>query len=148
MRLFPSMIVGSALLVACTLTASATPHLRRGPTALRSSRSHLSKRNAAAHPAVARAGISSERATQIQTALIKAGYLSGTPSGTWDAGSQAAMEKLQADNGWQTKLVPDSRAIIKLGLGPNATASPAQSPVADFRDSEAQSESSARPSNK
>jgi hypothetical protein len=27
------------------------------------------------------------------------------------------MEKLQADNGWQTKLVPDSRAIIKLGLG-------------------------------
>jgi hypothetical protein len=29
------------------------------------------------------------------------------------------MEKLQADNGWQTKLVPDSRAIIKLGLGPS-----------------------------
>jgi hypothetical protein len=29
------------------------------------------------------------------------------------------MEKLQADNGWQTKIVPDSRAIIKLGLGPN-----------------------------
>ena len=28
------------------------------------------------------------------------------------------MQKLQADNGWQTKLVPDSRAIIKLGLGP------------------------------
>jgi hypothetical protein len=62
-------------------------------------------------------GISPERATQIQTALIKAGYLTGTPSGTWDAQTQAAMEKLQADNGWQTKLVPDSRAIIKLGLG-------------------------------
>jgi hypothetical protein len=31
------------------------------------------------------------------------------------------MEKLQADNGWQTKIVPDSRAIIKLGLGPNNT---------------------------
>jgi hypothetical protein len=30
------------------------------------------------------------------------------------------MEKYQADNGWQTKLVPDSRAIIKLGLGPDA----------------------------
>jgi hypothetical protein len=29
------------------------------------------------------------------------------------------MQKLQADNGWQTKLVPDSRAIIKLGLGPS-----------------------------
>jgi hypothetical protein len=34
--------------------------------------------------------------------------------------TQAAMQKLQADNGWQTKLVPDSRAIIKLGLGPNS----------------------------
>jgi hypothetical protein len=28
------------------------------------------------------------------------------------------MQKVQADNGWQTKLVPDSRALIKLGLGP------------------------------
>jgi len=64
--------------------------------------------------------MSSERATEIQTALIKAGYLSGTPSGTWDANSQTAMEKLQSDNGWQTKIVPDSRAIIKLGLGPTS----------------------------
>jgi hypothetical protein len=29
------------------------------------------------------------------------------------------MQKFQSDNGWQTKLVPDSRAIIKLGLGPS-----------------------------
>ena len=64
--------------------------------------------------------MSPERATELQAALIKAGYLTGMPSGAWDAPSQNAMEKLQADNGWQTKLVPDSRAIIKLGLGPNA----------------------------
>jgi hypothetical protein len=25
---------------------------------------------------------------------------------------------IQSDNGWQTKVVPDSRALIKLGLGP------------------------------
>ena len=66
--------------------------------------------------------IDPERATQIQTALIKAGYMTGTPSGTWDAQTQAAMEKLQSDNGWQTKLVPDSRAIIKLGLGSSTSA--------------------------
>jgi hypothetical protein len=65
--------------------------------------------------------IDPERATQIQTALIKAGYMTGTPSGAWDAQTQAAMEKLQSDNGWQTKLVPDSRAIIKLGLGSSTT---------------------------
>jgi peptidoglycan hydrolase-like protein with peptidoglycan-binding domain len=64
--------------------------------------------------------IDDERATQIQAALIKAGYLSGAPSGHWDAESTSAMGKLQADNGWQTKLVPDSRALIKLGLGPSS----------------------------
>jgi hypothetical protein len=59
-----------------------------------------------------------QRATEIQTALIKAGYLTGTPSGHWDSESQAAMQKLQASKGWQTKLTPDSRALILLGLGP------------------------------
>jgi hypothetical protein len=62
--------------------------------------------------------MSTERATQIQTALIKQGYLSGEPTGTWDEQSIAAVRKLQSDNGWQTKIVPDSRALIKLGLGP------------------------------
>jgi len=32
------------------------------------------------------------------------------------------MQKYQADNGWQTKLMPDSRAIKKLGLGPDYSA--------------------------
>jgi hypothetical protein len=29
------------------------------------------------------------------------------------------MQKYQADNGWQSKQVPDSRALIKMGLGPD-----------------------------
>jgi hypothetical protein len=29
------------------------------------------------------------------------------------------MQKYQADHGWQSKQVPDSRALIKLGLGPD-----------------------------
>jgi hypothetical protein len=65
-------------------------------------------------------GMPAERAIQIQTSLIKQGYLTGEPTGTWDAQSVAAMQKLQADNGWQTKITPDSRALIKLGLGPQA----------------------------
>jgi peptidoglycan hydrolase-like protein with peptidoglycan-binding domain len=60
----------------------------------------------------------SDRATEIQTALIKQGYLTGEPTGTWDAQTASAMEKLQGDNGWQTRITPDSRALIKLGLGP------------------------------
>ena len=63
--------------------------------------------------------INSERATQIQEALIREKYLTGEPTGSWDARTQAALVKYQGDNGWQTKVVPDSRALIKLGLGPN-----------------------------
>ena len=66
--------------------------------------------------------IKSDRALEIQQALIRERYLTGEPSGVWDTRTQAALVKLQADNGWQTKVVPDSRALIKLGLGPNYSA--------------------------
>ncbi len=56
---------------------------------------------------------------QIQQALIRAKYLDGEPSGVWDGQTRSAMAKFQADNGWQSKVVPDSRALIKLGLGPS-----------------------------
>jgi len=63
--------------------------------------------------------IDPERAREIQAALIRQHYLDGEASGKWDDASQKAMEKFQADNGWQSKMVPDSRALIKLGLGPD-----------------------------
>jgi peptidoglycan hydrolase-like protein with peptidoglycan-binding domain len=59
------------------------------------------------------------RVTEIQQALIREHYLTGEASGKWDATTEAAMQKYQADQGWQTKLMPDSRAIKKLGLGPD-----------------------------
>jgi len=109
-------------------------HARRGPTS-RSKRSQPSK------PTPQRT-IDDSRATQIQTSLIKSGYLSGEASGHWDAQTESAMQKFQSDNGWQTKLIPDSRAIIKLGLGPHqdtessfaspASAASMSSSTADF----------------
>jgi len=63
--------------------------------------------------------IDSRRARQIQEALAREHYLSGTPSGVWDDATQQAMQKFQADHGWQSKVTPDSRALIKLGLGPD-----------------------------
>jgi peptidoglycan hydrolase-like protein with peptidoglycan-binding domain len=59
------------------------------------------------------------RASEIQAALIRAHYLNGERSGKWDAATKSAMMRYQEDNGWQTKKVPDSRALIKLGLGPD-----------------------------
>jgi peptidoglycan hydrolase-like protein with peptidoglycan-binding domain len=59
------------------------------------------------------------RVREIQAALIREKYLQGQPNGVWDARTKAAMVRYQSENGWQTKKLPDSRAIIKLGLGPD-----------------------------
>ncbi|MFZ0704803.1 MAG: peptidoglycan-binding protein [Candidatus Korobacteraceae bacterium] len=63
--------------------------------------------------------IGEERTREIQSALIREHYLTGDPSGVWDADSKDAMTRYQEANGWQTKVTPDSRALIKLGLGPD-----------------------------
>jgi len=59
------------------------------------------------------------RVTEIQQALIREHYLSKEADGQWDATTLAAMQKYQADHGWQTKVMPDSRALKNLGLGPD-----------------------------
>jgi hypothetical protein len=90
--------------------------------------SHLVAHRRTSHHEMAAMVMPTDRATQIQTALIKQGYLAGEPTGTWDAQSVAAMQKLQGDNGWQTKVTPDSRALIKLGLGPQGPGAPTDQP--------------------
>ena len=111
----------ASLIVAITVTLASLPALasrvHRAPTS-----GHHGKHT----PTVTKAkklhgqqAIDSDRATAIQQALIREHYLSGEPSRSWDGETQAAMVKFQSDQGWQTKLTPDSRALIKLGLGPN-----------------------------
>ena len=131
-----------SLLLLAAVPALAMPHIHRGPTAHRVSR-HMPKRVKRTTPRA----MDSTRATEIQTGLIRKGYLAGAPSGVWDSQTQAAMEKYQSDHGWQTKLTPDSRAIIKLGLGSSTT--PAAAWVkAPTGESAATSLASAGPSSK
>jgi hypothetical protein len=63
--------------------------------------------------------IEPQRAQEIQEALIREHYLDGEPAGTWNQASEDALRRYQADHGWQSKTVPDSRALISLGLGPS-----------------------------
>ena len=63
--------------------------------------------------------ITSDRTREIQTALIREHYLTGDANGVWDTRTQEAMRSFQAKQGWQSKVLPDSRALIKLGLGPD-----------------------------
>jgi hypothetical protein len=110
------------MLSMASVPAMAYMHARRGPTSPGLFKKRAAAKAGKAPHTLGPRAMDSERATQIQAALIKSGYLSGSPSGHWDAESEAAMQKLQGNNGWQTKLTPDSRALILLGLGPKQDA--------------------------
>lgn len=101
-----------------TSNAHATSHHSSTHKISATNSKHSSKKTAAAHSHGQRT-IGEERTREIQSALIREHYLSGDPSGVWDADSKDAMTRYQAANGWQTKVTPDSRALIKLGLGPD-----------------------------
>jgi Putative peptidoglycan binding domain len=63
--------------------------------------------------------IDQERTLEIQQALIREHYLDGEATGEWDQPTRDALTRFQSDNHWQTKVLPDARALIKLGLGPS-----------------------------
>ena len=121
-----SAVVGVCALATLQVSASNTaPSSKKTPSAASHSsakpKSAKSKRTSGKGKRGKRGQqkIDAERTHQIQEALIRQHYLQGEPSGKWDASTEAALRKFQADNGWQSKTVPDSRALIRLGLGPN-----------------------------
>jgi hypothetical protein len=91
------------------------------PAAQNSKSKHVSSRKNSKRKTTARGQqkIDPERAQAIQEALIREHYLSREAAGTWSQSSEEAMRRYQADHGWQSKTVPDSRALISLGLGPS-----------------------------
>jgi len=109
-----ALLISAALLVpgAFASTAPATSHHTTASHRLSHSR-HKTRR------ARGQQAIQPDRVTEIQQALIREHYLTGEPNGDWDSTTLAAMQKYQADHGWQTKLMPDSRALKSLGLGPD-----------------------------
>lgn len=91
------------------------------PSANVNSHSHKGRASSrkASHRLHGQKAIDPSRVTEIQQALIREHYLTSDANGQWDASTISAMQKFQADQGWQTKLMPDSRALKKLGLGPD-----------------------------
>lgn len=128
-----ALFIAAALLAtpvfAATASRTATHHRTASSRQLSHSR-HKYRR------ARGQQAIDSDRVTQIQQALIREHYLTGEANGDWDSTTIAAMQKYQADHGWQTKLMPDGRALKSLGLGPdystalNASGSNFSSPAA------------------
>jgi hypothetical protein len=106
------------LLTALAVTPAVASRSHRAPTSGHHKTSSKKVKHVS-HVVQGQRTIDPDRARDIQAALIRENYMSGEPTGQWDATTQSAMLKYQADHGWQTKLTPDSRALIKLGLGPN-----------------------------
>jgi hypothetical protein len=143
-KLFSSVLTASALLLV-TSPLSAALRSKSGYSSVRAhSAAHLSRPSSSHHSdSAARHGatghsvhtgqarsssrprfhgqqaIDSARTLEIQQALIREHYLQGEPSGEWDQATRDALIRFQDDNHWQTKILPDSRALIKLGLGPS-----------------------------
>jgi hypothetical protein len=94
-------------------------HTSARTSAQKSKSSHGKKNSKLAAKKRGQQAIDSDRAREIQEALIRERYMQGEPTGSWDDSTQAAMQRYQADQGWQSKTTPDARALIKLGLGPS-----------------------------
>ena len=114
-RFFLAILIGAGT-ISSSANASVVHHTTAKSQSAHHARSLTSLRY---HRARGQQAIDPNRVMQIQQALIREHYLTGDPSGKWDSTTVAAMQKYQADQGWQTRLMPDSRAIKKLGLGPD-----------------------------
>jgi hypothetical protein len=115
-----ALLVTAALLAPPAFAAS----VRHTSTSTHSAASHKLSHSRRVSSRGSRRGrgqqaIQPDRVTEIQQALVREHYLSADPDGDWDTTTVAAMQKYQADHGWQTKLMPDPRALKNLGLGPD-----------------------------
>ena len=121
--LLVAAVAAAPALATPTHKKSATPHARTARTSTHGSKTSAKSRKGSKKSRRTKLRgqqvIDSARATEIQQALIREHYLTGEPTGQWDSATISAMQKFQGDQGWQTKLTPDSRALKKLGLGPD-----------------------------
>jgi len=105
-----------------TSTAKSSSHKKTTSKSTHSTSSKHGKKTTTAKKSWKSKGqhaITSDRTREIQEALIREHYLTGEANGVWDTRTQDAMRAFQAKQGWQSKVLPDSRALIKLGLGPD-----------------------------
>lgn len=73
--------------------------------------------------ALSKRGSTGTEVTNIQTRLIKWGYLSGTADGIYGAKTEAAVKKFQKNNGLTADGIAGSATLEKMGLSSGSTGS-------------------------
>jgi len=117
--LLSAAVIAAPAFATPTHKKTSTTHARSAHPAKSTAKARIGAKSSRHKKLHGQQGIDSARATEIQKALIREHYMNGEANGQWDSTTMAAMQKFQADQGWQTKLMPDSRALKKLGLGPD-----------------------------
>ena len=113
-----AVVLAGIVVLGVSAASAAEPSSSTRPVSKNSKSAHHSSKKPRKPRARGQQAIDGERCREIQRALVREHYMSGPPSGKWDDATQQAMRHYQADQGWQSKSVPDSRALIRLGLGP------------------------------
>ena len=80
---------------------------------------YVSRRRSSYRYRLARLQPEPSRIEEIQQALIREGYLKQEATGKWDDATRAAMRAFQQANGFEVTGLPESKALMKLGLGPH-----------------------------
>ncbi len=107
----------SSLDAASTAKSGKKPASKK--TVKKSASSQHSKRRSAYRVRLSKLQPSSDRISEIQEALIREGYLKQEATGKWDSATRDAMRQYQQANGFDSTGLPESKALMKLGLGPH-----------------------------
>ena len=111
-------VILTGTITALALLLSAAPSTAQSASTPATTKKTVAKKHRKRRPR-GQQKMDAARVREIQEALIREKYLEGPATGKWDAATESALRRLQGGQGWQTKVVPDSRALIKLGLGPD-----------------------------
>jgi len=125
----------AACLIFGALPASATPNSAQSSQSSTTAsppskaKKKKSKHRGAAKREPKQSAPDSDRITQIQSALTRAGFYQGDATGKWDADTVAAMQKFQSSNGLDATGKLDALSLQKLGLGSEIAGVSAPKPV-------------------
>lgn len=139
--ILPVLLLSLVAGLGVSATAAQTQTAKKKPAASSGSRAHRSTK-----PGPKKGAKSSskqrgqkvpttDRISEIQTALAKDGSYTGEPNGKWDDSSVAAMKKYQGAHGLNPSGKLDALTLQKLGLGPTTAgvAAPMPPPGATSR---------------
>lgn len=121
-------------------TASTTAHAQPKSTAstkkaIAGKGTKAAKGRATASRTRGQAAPTRDRIVEIQEALAREGFYSGTPSGKWDEATSEAMSKFQTAKGLTPTGKLGALSLQKLGLGSEIAGKAAPNPQADTRPS-------------